>query len=175
MTAPAELLQVTVKMSGTERVIDRLERIERNATDLRPVWPDVVAALRAIVARAFETEGASTADGPWPELAESTVRERARLMGRAGEGFSEGGPAHPILQRSGRLRRALTTESPNSTVRATPSRLQIELSPAVSYFAFHQSTAPRRKLPRRAPISFTPNDVDALLNPILIFITGSDR
>jgi hypothetical protein len=175
MTAPSgEFLRITATTSGMERVIDRLLRVERNITDLTPVWPDVVMAFRAIETRAFETEGGSTDSGSWPELAESTVAERARARAGAGEGFGEGGPAHPILQRSGKLKRALTLEGVNSNVVTTPTSLRYTLSEQVSYFAFHQSTGARHRLPRRAPVSLTEADRQALMRPIRLFVAGND-
>jgi hypothetical protein len=163
MTAPA-FLRITAVASGTERVIDRLIRIERNATDMTPAWPAVVMAFRAIEKKAFDTEGGSTDAGPWPALAERTQRERAR------KGY---GAAHPILQRTEKLQRALTL-GVGAYERMTPTSLQIQLGPEVDYLTYHQSTAPRTKLPRRAPVSLTEADRQALVRPIRLFVTGYD-
>lgn len=164
MTAPGAFLRITATISGTERVIDRLIRVERAATDLTPVWPAVVMAFRAIERRAFDTEGGSTDDGAWAELAERTQRERAR------KGF---GAAHPILARTHALERALTL-GVGAYERMTPTSLQIQLGSEVDYFKYHQSTAPRTKLPRRAPVSLTEADRQTLMRPIRLYVTGYD-
>lgn len=174
MTAPNGFLVISVNAAGIDAAERLVTTVESRVLDLRPAWPEVLSAFRAIVSRAFESEGASTADGPWNELAPSTVQSRARAMAGAGEGFSEGGPAHPILQRSGKLKRALTLESSNSAVRMTPTSLTVQVSPEVSYFAFHQSTGPRHKLPRRAPVSLTADDRNALMEPIRRYLVGGD-
>jgi hypothetical protein len=163
MTAPA-FLRVTAVTSGTERVIDRLIRVERAATDLTPIWPHVVRAFRAIEVKTFESEGASTDAGAWPELAERTQEDRAR------KGFP---PAHPILQRTHKLQRALTLGI-GAYERMTATSLQIQLSSELDYYKYHQSTAPRRKLPRRAPVSLTEADRQALMRPIRLYVTGHD-
>lgn len=77
-----------------ERFMDRLERfpdtlIPQAAVEATEIW------IRT-VDRKFAMEGPD-----WPELAESTVRERTHLLG-------PGLGAHPILERFGYLRRSLT-------------------------------------------------------------------
>lgn len=164
-----EFLRFSVDIGGVTAVAYRLQRIEDNAHDLRPVWPAVLAEFRAIVQQAFDTEGGSTASGAWAPLSPRTVAIRARLMAGAGEGIGEGGPAHPILQLSGRLRRALTTDGPNSTVTTTPTSLRYAVGAPVGYFAFHQSGT--RKMPRRAPVDLTTEQRHRLIGPIATHIT----
>jgi hypothetical protein len=165
MTAPnfgEKFLTITIE--GADVVLDHLSGVEERMLDLRGVWPAVVRVFQSIVQRAFATEGASTADGPWPPLAPSTVRQRER------QGYD--GP-HPILRRTEALYRALTIGD-NVTIEAEPQRMVYRLGPEVGYFVFHQSAEPRVRLPRRAPVSFTEADRQDLVAPIALYIMGQD-
>lgn len=168
MTAPntsvprgrAQMLRITMELEG-ELIVDRLlAGIADRAGDLTPAWPGVVQVFRGIAQRAFDSEGASTG-APWPELAESTQQERARL------GY---GPQHPILQRTGALMRSLTLGAGGSTL-MTPGRLEIG---GIDYLKYHQSNQPRKKLPRRAPINLTMDDRHEIMRPIRLYLTGRD-
>jgi hypothetical protein len=154
-------LSLTVE---NELVVDRvLAGMDERAKNPSPAWPAVVKAFQAIVARAFATEGASTG-APWPALAARTQAERRRL------GF---GPAHPILERTGTLLRALTLGD-GAAILTTATTLRYVVGEDAGYFRYHQSKAPRSRLPRRAPVEFTADDRTAIVRPIRLYITGHD-
>lgn len=160
----SDFFRIQVRDEGV-LVVDRLLRgVEERMGDLTPIWPKVVMAFREIEKKVFDTEGGSTDDGAWPELAERTQKERARL------GY---GAAHPILQRTQKLQRALTL-GVGMYERMTPTSLQLQLEPDLKYFDYHQSRAPRKKLPRRAMVSLTEADRQELMRPIRLYITGRD-
>jgi hypothetical protein len=158
------MFRVSMTIEG-DVVIDRvLQGIEDRARDLTPVWPRVVEIFRRIVAKAFETEGASTG-APWPQLKPRTQADRKRL------GLP---PAHPILQRTGALLRALTIGE-GAFVATTPSSMRYIVSEQeAGHFKYHQSNRPRTRLPRRAPVLLTADDRTALVHPIRLYITGRD-
>lgn len=160
MTVP---IRITMVLEG-EAIIDRvLAGIEERASNLRPAWPEVVKAFQGIVAKAFATEGSSTG-APWQPLARSTQQQRKRM------GFP---PAHPILHRTGALERALTLgEGAYASMDA--QSLAYRLSGEVDYFKYHQSTKPRTRLPRRAPVLLTADDRTALIHPVRLYLTGHD-
>lgn len=168
MTTPSggEFLRISATSQG-EQLVDRLLRgIEDRARDVSPAWPQVYAEFRAITTKAFDTSGASTDLGPWPALAPKTIAERQR------QGFGAG----PILERTGALRRALTLGQ-GAYIRTTATRFTVQLAsePAsVASFPYHQSPAPRRKLPRRAMISLTADQRTQLIRPIRLYVTGHD-
>lgn len=157
----ASLINVVVSIEG-EIIIERsLQALEDRITNLAPAWPAVVSAFQAITARAFASEGASTG-APWPQLAMRTQSDRVRL------GF---GAAHPILQRTGRLERALTLGA-GAHVSMQPQSMTYHLEEGVGYFIYHQSVKPRKTLPRRAPVLLTGDDRTQLLNPVRLYLTG---
>ena len=87
------------------------------------------------VERNFETEGGLV--GGWKPLTESTIKDRIR------QGY---GGAHPILQRTGSLRRSFYSFVDSKRAIITSK------SP---YFVYHQSRQPRKRLPRRAMLVLT--------------------
>jgi hypothetical protein len=156
------MVRLTLSLEG-ELVIDRVLRgLESRAQNLTPAWPGVLQAFYTITRAAFNTEGASTG-AQWAQLAPSTQRDRQR------KGFA---PAHPILQRTHTLERALTGGG-GAFASTGPSRLALILSgEAGAYFKFHQSNRPRTLLPRRAPVLFTADDRHALLRPVRLYLAG---
>lgn len=155
------MINVQVRIEG-DIVIDRmLQGLESRATDFGPVWPDVVRAFQAIVAKAFDTEGASTG-ATWAPLKASTQADRVR------HGFA---PAHPILERTGALKRALTIGE-GAHIASTPTSLRYQLSSEVGYYVYHQSKAPRVKLPRRAPVELTFDNRTTIMHPVRLWVTG---
>jgi phage gpG-like protein len=158
------MFRIQMSVEG-ELVVDRvLQGLEDRARDVSPAWPKVVDVFRAIVNRAFETEGASTG-ATWPPLKPSTQAQRRRL------GY---GPAHPILQRTQQLRRALTIGE-GAYIATTPTSLRYLLDERnARIFTVHQSRRPRTRLPRRAPVLLTADDRTALMHPIRLYITGRD-
>lgn len=75
--------------------------------------PEVIGAIREQFARNFDQEGGRTR---WPQLAPSTVAERVRL------GY---GGAHPILQRTGALRRHVLGAPPRVSRSGSGAELRI--------------------------------------------------
>jgi hypothetical protein len=157
------MFRMTLSVEGLPEVDRMLQGVESRTQDVSPAWPKVVEVFHAIVARAFASEGGSTG-APWPQLAPRTQLQRRRI------GLP---PAHPILERSGALKRALTTGE-GAYVRSTATRLEYLLSSEVGYFKYHQSRAPRTRLPRRAPVLLTGDDKNALVFPIRLYVTGRD-
>lgn len=147
-----------------ELVVDRLlHGLAERAQNLQPIWPVVLREFQRIEAKTFATEGGSTG-AKWPGLKPSTQKDRAR------QGYP---PAHPILERTGALKRALV-DGEGAFAAMTPTSLRVILSEEVDYFTYHQSPRPRRTLPRRAPVLLTGDDRTALVHPIRLYITGRE-
>lgn len=152
--------RINISLSGEQDVSRGLEALETHLSDLTPAWPGVDDVFHAIVRQQFATEG-QHGGNTWPALARRTQLERRSL------GY---GPAHPILRRTGALERSLTTI--NSDAISVHLPLQYRRGTGVEYFGYHQSLAPRKRIPRRAPIHFTADDRHELARPIRIYIRG---
>lgn len=143
-----------------EVVLSRtLDGIIERAEDMRPAWPEVVRVFRAMVNQAFATEGASTGQ-KWPGLKLSTAQDRLR------KGFTG---FHPILQRTGELKRSIDGGG-GGFVEETATSIAIGSNDPV--FWYHQSRQPRKRLPRRAPVLPTAADRAALMRPVALHLRG---
>jgi phage gpG-like protein len=160
-------MSVTFRITGISdglKVIDRqLAAIEERARDVSPAHPAVIKVFQEITRRTFATEGASSASGKWAPLAKSTERDRAK------KGF---GPAHPILVRSADMKSSVTEQTGDTIIVSTANYLSIGTADPKA--KFHQSRAPRKKLPRRALFDPTQDDKHDLLRPLRRWLTGHD-
>lgn len=154
------MLVITGHLQGDVLIQRKLQGLEDRMSDMRPAWPAVLEVFRGIMRAAFASEGGSTGS-PWPQLAESTVKDRER-QGFAGR--------HPILARTHTLERALTSDGGGSVIVQMPRYFAVAVD--VDYFKFHQSNKPRTKIPRRAPINLTQDNKTQLLHPIRLYVTG---
>lgn len=123
----------------------KFNRFMDRATDFTPLWPSIEKEFRNEVGLIFGTEGEHGRGGSWPELAESTVEDRIR-KGFEGE--------HPILERTGALKDSLISRNAAfACIESSPRALFIGTQ--VRYAIYHQSRAPRHKIPRRAFLYIT--------------------
>lgn len=146
------------------RVIDRrLDALVERISDARPAWPEVLRVFQSIAADTFRSEGAANAGGVWPPLAPRTNADRIR------QGYP---PEHPILRRSGDLERSVTSRSGDTILVQTPTYFAV--GTAVPYVVYHQSRAPRKRLPRRAVVDLTTDQRHEILRPLRQWLTGLD-
>ena len=118
-----------------------------------PLGGAVLRLLRRVAKENFDGEGIH-ARGGWPPLAESTLRERARL------GYGN----LPMMQRTRRLYKSVAggRSTADSIVEVSPTELV--WGTRVPYADYHQSDAPRTRLPRRQII---PDPMPAYVGPEL--------
>lgn len=156
---------VSVRLTGTLdglRIIDRkLQSWEDRASDVRPAYGELRAVFASVVQQTFDSEGGTSASGPWAPLAPSTARQRGRLSY---------GADHPILERTGEIIRSLTQVTGDTILVEQPTYFAI--GSAVPYLIYHQSLAPRTKIPRRPVFDPTEDDKHALLRPLRVYVTG---
>ena len=150
--------RIRIGLSGEQDVSRALMALESHVSDLTPAWDFVDQVFHAVVKQQFASEGGHGGE-PWKPLARRTQLERRRL------GY---GPAHPILRRTGALERSLTTI--NSDAISVHLPLQYRRGTGVEYFGYHQSLAPRTRLPRRAPIQLTADDKHELIKPVHVYL-----
>jgi phage gpG-like protein len=119
-----------------------IARFADGVGDYRPVWPMIEDDFYALEKRQFETAGAAGGEA-WKELsAEYAGWKEAHYPGKA------------ILQRTGDLERSLTNPHDANAVRIE-ERQTLTLGSRIPYAIFHQSIAPRHRLPRRPEIMLT--------------------
>jgi phage gpG-like protein len=107
----------------------------KKVTDFSTPLKQASKFILADIEQNFISEGGLV--GGWTPLSQSTI------LGRIREGY---GGAHPILQKTGKLRKSFFSKvSKNKTMITSTS----------PYFPYHQSRSPRTKLPRRAMLVLT--------------------
>lgn len=133
-------MQIVFEISGEKQVNRELLRIGEYAGDAQPAFSAIADLIMDETAEQFATEGRH-ASGGWKPLAESTLREKARL------GFGSRG----ILERTLALERSLTERgNANQILETTPDSLTFGTS--LRYGDYHQLG---RGVPQRRPVELT--------------------
>ena len=123
-----------------------LGKLNGNVKKIQKIVDEPVAQFKKLgimtqkeTIKAFETEGVSLLGHKWKDLAESTKEARRRRGHYPGK----------ILTVSGALKRSQTYELPKPKI--------LRWGPDVTgwYGKYHQSTKPRKKLPRRQFLKVT--------------------
>lgn len=159
-------------LNGVEEILERIGGIEARAQDLRPALEVTANLLELHVARTFATEGAHSGH-PWPPLAASTVRARTKRWGYYRRWAPvNAGPTGPVLQWHGRLARSFQRGGVAHIRVVSPSGLT--WGSGVAYGIYHQSTRPRKRLPRRAPIAFRDDFQrrEIMFQPVRLWLQG---
>lgn len=138
----------------SRKLLFRAERLE----DASPFFEGVATFLTRVEKAQFDTEGAY-ASGGWDELAESTIRQKARK-----------GQSDRILVAEGLLERSLTVPGHHAQKREV-SDTQLVFGSRVPYLKYHQSPAPRRHLPRRKAIELTEMDKKHIERALSLWVT----
>lgn len=148
-------LVVNITISGSKNVIKALQRFEGDLNDWTKEMNSIGDYLMDVYGRqAFDTEGAVFGDR-WADL--SPIYELWKAKVYAGRG---------ILERSGRLRGGFVKNA---------GKTDLEIKNTVAYGVYHQSTAPRRKIPRRPFIGMTPTIEKKVIGFFVDGITGKIR
>lgn len=166
-------VRLGAQLEGLDEIVEKIGGIEARAQDPQPALHVVANLLEAHVARTFATEGAH-GGRPWPPLAASTVEARTRRWGyyRRWAPVAGAGGVGPILTWHGRLARSFRRGGVAHIRIVTPSGLT--WGSGVTYGIYHQSTKPRFRLPRRAPIQFRDDFQrrEILFQPVRLYLQG---
>jgi phage gpG-like protein len=123
---------LSLKLYGIRETLQKLQRLDQGLASFKPELKQTGEFLQDYYIKApFETEG-TIYGSRWPKLSEPYATEKRKKY-----------IAKPILERTGKMRRAFTHEAADH---------QLVVSNPVPYFKYHQSSAPRTRLPRRQMI-----------------------
>lgn len=163
-TEAAPTPQIVVDDSGLKEAVAKLVANSRNARD---AFDEIGSMLEASIRKNFEKEGRYNEVGEsvwrggnkkWPELRESTVRQRAK----------SGRSAHPILSVSGQLKNSISYQATNGGVTVGTN---------LAYAAAHQygtDKAGRSKnvtIPARPFLLVQDEDIDDSMSIIAVHLT----
>jgi len=127
-----------------QRLSGMLGEIQAAARNIRPALPAIVAVVKRQFAHQFESEGARSPSGRWQPLSPRYAAWKARRH-----------PGAKILERTGALKRSLTSYGAGSIV--TYGANSVFIGSSMPYGPYHQTGT--RNMPRRAPIEPTDRDV----------------
>lgn len=139
------MLTLKIQAEGEVIVERQLLRFSENLEAPGEQLEEIAVLLGEAVEKQFDTEGGH-ASGGWKALTEERVATKARL-----------GLDPRILRATSALFDSLTRKyDPRHIERLSGSSLTF--GSTVSYAIFHQSSAPRAKIPYRPPIALTEQD-----------------
>jgi len=121
-------LEITFSIEGETQLIRRLQDIDKDLKNWTPEFKRIGDLLLKTFKHNFQTQG-NTIGEPWQRLAPSTIEQKKR----------KGYPLTPLIG-TGKMR---------DSFHAEVGGFHVEISNPMSYFPYHQSRRPRRKLPRR--------------------------
>ena len=114
-----KLFSINVEIQGLKKIKKIFSRLNKFLENTDPIMQKIGSHLLKIYRVNFTSEG-SRLGRPWRQLAPETIFERHLL------GF---GPAHPILHRTGRLKRGFKAVIGKNTLRIENN---------VPYYKYHQ-------------------------------------
>lgn len=132
-------MRFSITFAGEEIFNRAFNRID-SLSDLRPLYPEVIAAFYQFETEQFNTEGAAGGQ-KWTPL--SPVYEEYKERNY---------PGQPILQAEGDLMASLTDPEAAGAV-LIPREDELIIGTSVPYAIHHQRGT--RKMPKRPPISFS--------------------
>lgn len=133
------MFEFTFEVAGEKQIARRFTRLDAAVEDMTPAFKEITKSFYAGEKLQFETEG-GWGSGGWLPLSP------------AYEAWKD--PTLPIMEVSGDLKAALTGRVPPNTagnVEIIESN-QLILGTDIDYAIYHQSNAPRTKIPQRKVI-----------------------
>lgn len=142
------MLAITIKVTGTQEVIDKLKRLESGLKDFTAPLEAIGEELKAFFSgQVFASQG-GVLGVRWPTLAVATmVYKRKHYPSYA---------TTPLI-RTGAMQHSFEKQS---------SRNMLRVYNTAPYFVYHQSSAARHKIPYRPMIGVSP-DVENIIKKIM--------
>lgn len=156
-------MRFTFEVEGKAEFDRSFNRVGEHVSDLRPVWDKIERVFFDIESEQFKSEGSKGRSGKWKPLKRSYAARKERTH-----------PGMPILQRSGRMMRSLTSKTGDTVL--VKERQEFSIGTSLFYPAFHQTGT--SKMPAREVISFSDQQRTRMTKEIqkgLLEIIRSDR
>lgn len=133
------MARIRLEIDGKAEFDRAFRRVGFVMDDLTPIWDDVRDAFWEIEKRQFASEGSAGRSGKWKPLSKRYAIEKIKRYG-----------AKPILERTGRLVKAMTGQTADTVYQKDSKNMAVGTN--LPYAARHQRGA--GKLPQREIISF---------------------
>jgi phage gpG-like protein len=134
------LLRLQFEILGSVEFDRAFNRVEKEISDLRPLWDAAEREFHRISREQFASEGAAGRGGKWPELSPAYKKRKLKRF-----------PGRKILQASGRMRGSLVGKTGDTVVVKEPKEFGIGTT--LKYPIYHQKGTNR--MPARPPVNFS--------------------
>lgn len=124
------MLSITVKVSGTKEVKAKLRKLGQELYMLQSAMTAIGDSLSKYYRDVGFSSQGGVFGGQWPRLSPAYAARKAKEY-----------PGRPILVKTGKMQRSFEYDA---------KQTYVKISNEAPQFIYHQSTAPRLKLPRRA-------------------------
>lgn len=142
-------MQIKITLKGGKDTVDKLNRVRDVLRDLRSEFQSSGKFMKDYYTKVPWTLDGTNFGERWQELNPKYAERKRKKYG-----------SKPKLEASGDMRRGFRYQTTKTTLR---------VSNEVAYFVYHQSTRPRRKIPRRQMLGL---DDDLMRKVALIFADG---
>jgi phage gpG-like protein len=136
------MFRFRLEIAGEVQMDRGIARFADGVSDYRPIWPVIEDDFYALEKDQFKTEGSEGGE-QWKELTPEYQQWKEAHY-----------PSKPILQRTGDLVKSLTSSKDTNAI-CREERKGLTLGSKIPYAIYHQSPAPRKRLPRRPEIMLT--------------------
>jgi phage gpG-like protein len=133
-------MRFTFEIDGIKEFDRSFNRVEEHIKDLRPVWDAVERTFYDIEKEQFASEGSAGRGGKWKALSPAYLKRKEKQY-----------PGTKILERTGKMRDALTQKTGDTVLVKTPDEFGIGTS--LPYAGYHQRGG--KRLPKREIVSFS--------------------
>jgi phage gpG-like protein len=151
------MFRFKLDIAGEVQMDRGISRFADGVADYRPVWGVIEDDFYALEKDQFKSEGAEGGEA-WQELSPEYAKWKEAHF-----------PGKPILERAGVLETSLTSASGAGTVRIE-ERKTLTLGSSIPYAIYHQSIAPRVRLPRRPEINLTEAFKRTVMHHIQVYL-----
>lgn len=128
----ADSLDIRLEVKGDKEIVQMLAGVGLDVKDLRGAMADVgTHAKKYFGGQVFASRGGALGQS-WPRLSANYAAQKAKRF-----------PGRPPLVRTGIMQRSFTSN---------PSAMSVTIGNNAPWFKYHQSSAPRTKIPRRVMI-----------------------
>lgn len=142
------MLNVQINIQGTPELINKFKRLNSGLTDFSPAMTEIGKLVEDYYSgQVFSSQGA-VLGLKWPTLKATTIKNKLKHYPQY---------ATTPLIRTGAMK---------NSFKSKPTRKDVTISNTAEYFKYHQSTAARSKLPRRAMMSIN-KDVKSIVKQVI--------
>lgn len=163
--------QISVSIQGVEEVVEAIDQRTRRALNLRPALIVIADLLQAQTAENVRTRGGTLAER-WPPLAASTVLARQNRWGYYRKAPGAGVNSRTPLVWTGGMAKSFQ-EGGRFHVRKIGAT-SMEWGSSHPIIAYHNSRAPRKKIPFRPMLGFRDDGQKRVLTvePLKMWMAG---